>query len=322
MVLTPAIFGKVSVYPLADESLGVRSMALGVETPDTTILLDAGVSLAPKRYRLPPHPEEFSAARDARRRILEFAKSCEVVTISHFHLDHYTPSYISYYEWANPEVFEATYAGKTVVVKRPDNTVSYNQRRRAAVVLGQLGQLGCKVMEAENANITIGSTRVTALGPFPHGSGEFMGCVMVFCIENGDQKLVYAPDVQGPVDRRTTEILASLKPTLLVIGGPPTYLEGYRVEQVSVEAGLENLATLAKVTSVVISHHMLRELNWREKLEKVGIINFHTYAGIAGLSEKCLEARRRQLYVEKPPSTRFREWLEKYQSGLREPPPI
>lgn len=321
-MLTPATFGKVSVYPLADESLGVRSMALGVETPDAAILLDAGVSLAPKRYGLPPHPEEFSAARDARRSILEFARSCEMVTVSHFHLDHYTPSYISYYEWTNPEVFEATYAGKTVVVKRPDDTVSYNQRRRAAGVLSQLEQLGCKVIEAENTSITLGSTRITALGPFPHGSGEFMGCVTAFCIENGDQKFVYAPDVQGPVDRRTAAILASLKPTLLVIGGPPTYLEGYHVDQVSVKVGLENLATLAKVTSIVISHHILRDLNWREKLGKVGITNFRTYAGITGLSEKCLEARRRELYMEKPPSTRFREWLEKYQSGLREPPPI
>ncbi len=321
-MLTPARFGRISLYPLADESLGVRSMALGVETPDTAVLLDAGVSLAPIRYGLPPHPEEFSAARDARMRILEFARACEIVTISHFHLDHYTPSYTSYYEWTNAEIFEATYAGKTVVVKRPDDTVSYNQRRRAAVVLSQLRQLGCRVMEAENTNITLGSTRVTAIGPLPHGSGEVMGCVAVFCIEYGDQTLVYAPDVQGPADRRTTEILASLKPTLLVIGGPPTYLEGYRVDLTSVKAGLENLATLARTVDVVVSHHTLRDINWRAKLEEAGITKFLTYALMAGLSEKCLEARRKKLYMEKPPSTEFRKWLEKYRSGSKESPPV
>ena len=55
----------IRLVPLAAESLGVRLMCTYVENPDAKILLNAGVSLGPKRFGLPPHPEEFKAAEKA-----------------------------------------------------------------------------------------------------------------------------------------------------------------------------------------------------------------------------------------------------------------
>lgn len=51
------------LIPLAAESFGARSMCTYVETRDVKILLDAGVSLRPKRFGLPPHPLEFKAIK-------------------------------------------------------------------------------------------------------------------------------------------------------------------------------------------------------------------------------------------------------------------
>ena len=48
----------LKVKPLAFDSFGVRSMATFVETDDVAVLIDPSVSLAPKRYKLPPHPVE------------------------------------------------------------------------------------------------------------------------------------------------------------------------------------------------------------------------------------------------------------------------
>ena len=62
---------NIRIIPLADESLGVRSMAVYVETSTIRVLLDAGVSLAPKRYGLLPHPAEFEALKEARGRLAE-----------------------------------------------------------------------------------------------------------------------------------------------------------------------------------------------------------------------------------------------------------
>ncbi|MEM1598067.1 MAG: hypothetical protein QXI07_06155, partial [Pyrobaculum sp.] len=80
----------MEIVPVGEESLGVRSMCLYVETKDVRILFDAGVSLAPRRFGLPPHPRELERARQVRAQILKLAQSADVVTVSHYHRDHFT----------------------------------------------------------------------------------------------------------------------------------------------------------------------------------------------------------------------------------------
>ncbi len=53
--------------PIAFESLGVRSMAIFVETDDLKILIDPSVALGPKRYGLPLHPLEIDPRRNINR---------------------------------------------------------------------------------------------------------------------------------------------------------------------------------------------------------------------------------------------------------------
>ena len=75
---------KIRVVPLAAESFGVRSMCSYIETADVKILLDAGASLAPNRFGLPPHPKEYDALAQCRKKIADAADKAEVVTISHY----------------------------------------------------------------------------------------------------------------------------------------------------------------------------------------------------------------------------------------------
>lgn len=312
---------KIELYPLAEESLGVRSMALGVVTPDASILLDAGVSLAPRRFGLPPHPEEFKAAREARARITSFAARCDVVTVSHYHLDHYTPSFTSYYEWSDRSAFEKTYAGKLILAKKPDRSISFNQRKRASVLLRELSEVGCRVVLSDGLRLVIGRTYIEALGPFPHGFESPMGSVVSFLIEYSGARLVFAPDVQGPMESSVADVIASLKPGLVVVGGPPLYLEGHKVEEEWVERGLKNLVVISRSTSVVVCHHTLREEGWRDKLASKGVSTVMTYAELLGVQERLLEARRRSLYKEEPPSQRFIEWMQAPRDS-RGPPPL
>ncbi|MDW8004885.1 MAG: hypothetical protein RMI04_08765 [Thermofilaceae archaeon] len=313
--------GKIELYPLADESLGVRSMALGVRTPDTTVLLDAGVSLAPRRFGLPPHPQEFKAAREARRRIIEFARRSDIITVSHYHLDHYTPSFTSYYEWSGRDAFERIYSGKTVLVKKPDTSISFNQRRRASVLLKELKELGCKVVNADGTTVVHGTTVISAY-TYSHGLGEPIGEVLVFSVNFENKRIVYAPDVQGPMIEADVKRIVSLTPSLLIVGGPPLYLEGFKIDKESVEKGLDNLALLTLVARVVVSHHMLRELNWRKRASEKGVWATSTYAEIIGTGEQLLEAQRRKLFEEDPPSPAFFRWLNKLKQGELVPPPF
>ena len=311
--------GSFRVYPLADESMGVRSMAIGVETSDVKILLDAGVSLAPRRYGLPPHPKEFGAAKAARERIMRFAEKADIVTVSHYHLDHYTPSFTSYYEWSSPDIFEELYSNKTIIVKRPGSDISFNQRRRAHVLLEELRRLGSHVIEGDEACLTFGSTSIKSLGVFPHGFEGPMGNVLCFVIEHGDHRLVYAPDVQGPIDPRALEAILQSSPLAVIIGGPPTYLSGYKVASILVEQGLSNLKMLASKALLIVSHHLLRDARWREKISGVDV---HTYADLVDIKPAYLEATRKDLHASMPMSSTFTRWLERYRKGLREPPPL
>ena len=84
---------KIRIVPLASESFGVRSMCTYVETSDVKVLLDPGASLAPNRFGFSPHPKEHETMMKCRERISKSAEKAEVVTISHYHFNHHTPSF-------------------------------------------------------------------------------------------------------------------------------------------------------------------------------------------------------------------------------------
>jgi len=317
--MSTARLGPLKLYPLADESMGVRSMAIGVDTGDLRIVFDAGVSLAPLRYGLPPHPEEFRAVRDARERIMRFGESADVITVSHYHLDHYTPSFTSYYEWSGPDVFEELYAGKTLIVKNPETSLSFNQRKRASVFLRQLQELNVRVIRGDAAQLAVGGTKLSSIGVFPHGAEDLMGGVLCFMVEHEGFRLIYAPDVQGPPSVEALKAILAASPDVVIVGGPPTYLSEYKVPADMVEAGLHNLRELAETVPVIVSHHLLRDAAWREKVRCPGLT---TYAELAGLKPRYLEAWRRELYAKSPVDAAFSRWLREYRAGSRDPPPI
>src|SRR6266511_1578336 len=77
------------VMPLAADSLGVRSMATYVEAGELRLLLDPGATLSPNRYGLPPTPEEEEALQRSLDRIDGYARRATLITVSHYHGDHY-----------------------------------------------------------------------------------------------------------------------------------------------------------------------------------------------------------------------------------------
>ena len=87
----------MEVLPIASDSLGVRSMATFVETKDCKILIDPSAALGPRRYGLPPAQIEIETLKKTKQEIADIAKQCDILTISHYHYDHYDPSETFYY---------------------------------------------------------------------------------------------------------------------------------------------------------------------------------------------------------------------------------
>ncbi len=310
----------LKVTPLAAESLGVRSMCTFVESPDVTVLIDAGISLAPFRFGLLPHPVEFKAIERLRQRIAKAADKANVVTISHYHFDHHTPSFEDWLvNWTQDgETARRIYKGKTVILKNPRQNINPSQRERAWLFQRTGGKQAAKLALADGREFLFGETTLRFSEAVPHGPEDAtLGYVVMATVERGGEKFMHTSDVQGPMVLRTTQLILAEKPQVLMVGGPPMYLGGFKVNEAQLQKGLTNLRSLDEaIPTTILEHHALRDEQWRHKTsqifeaaEKSGN-RVMTAAEHMGLENTFLESHRKELYLENPPSEEFRKWAK------------
>jgi hypothetical protein len=282
---------------LASDSMGTRSMASYVETDDVRVLIDPGVALGPRRYGLPPHPLEYQKLEEDWELIKSYAERSDVLVVTHYHYDHHSPE--------EPELYE----GKLVLLKHPTQKINLSQRRRASYFLERLGELPEKVEYCDGRSFTFGDTEVVFSPPVYHGTNPRLGYVTEVAVRSPEGHFLFSSDVEGPSIKEQTDFILKQNPTLVYIDGPMSYMLGYRYSQKSFEATLENLVRILEETQVktlVLDHHLLRDLEWRQKLSRVfdaaDRLGKHVLsaAQFAGREELMLEARRKMLYERFP----------------------
>ena len=309
---------KIGITPLAFESMGVRSMCTLVETRDVKVLVDAGVSVAP-RFSLMPHPKEYATRTLVRNKIREAAGKADFITISHYHYDHHTPNYVdTVYCGSSPEEANAIYGRKTVLAKSTKDHVNMSQRRRGWLFQKISGQFVDRFEVADGRVFRVKDTELRFSQPVYHGEeGSELGWVVMLVIQREEEKVMHASDVQGPVLESTLEMILAEKPDILVIGGPPLYLSGSKVPVASIEQGLRSLQRIAKsVPITILDHHIVRSEDWRnhaagifEEAEKYGN-RVVTAAEYAGCEYNALESTRKALYEKEPPGKEFLKWTK------------
>jgi len=313
------MLSKIKIVPLAAESFGVRSMCTYVETSDVKVLLDAGVSLAPNRHGFPPHPKEYKAMHKCREKISKAANEAEVVTISHYHFDHHTPSYVDWcYNWSSPDVAKGIYEGKLVLVKSFRSMINFSQRRRGWLFQKTGGSHAEKLQIADGKTFGFGDTTLKFSDPVFHGpENSELGWLLMATIECCGEKVLFASDVQGPMYNPTLKTILAEKPHLVIVGGPPIYLAGFRVRDEHVQQGMSNLGRLVEnVPTTILEHHILRDEGWRELSQpifdaasKAGH-SVVTAAEFLGEKNNVLEFRRKYLFEVEPPDPEFEGWMK------------
>jgi predicted metallo-beta-lactamase superfamily hydrolase len=323
---------KIKVSPLAAESFGVRSMCTMVETPDVRVLLDAGISLSPYRFSLPPHPVEFQTIAKLRGTIARAADKAQVTTISHYHFDHHTPSFEDWVvNWTEPnETARQIYQNKITLLKNPKENINASQRHRAWM-FQKTGGKYAKILEVADARTFVyGRTLLRFSEAVAHGSDDSgLGWVLMVVIEREEERFMFAPDVQGPMSSLTLQLILDMQPTVIMLGGPPFYLGGFRVKIAQLEQSLKNLERIVEtVPLVILEHHPLRDEMWKSKMGEVfqqasqlghSIVTAAEYIGRENL---FLESRREQLYREQPPSDEFKKWIKTLNMKKISKPPI
>jgi hypothetical protein len=291
----------MKVVPLAYESMGVRSMATFIET-DQKILLDPGTSIAPKRFGFPPWEDEFDALHETRARVQKYAADADIITISHYHHDHFTPFSLGRYLDSSPKYAEEIYQNKKLLIKHPTSHINKSQQKRARDFLKNLKRLGnCEISYADGNTFEIGETLIKFSDPLPHGTeGSRLGFVVTTTIEWAGEKVMHASDVQGPINEGAKELILNEKPDMLILSGPPIYLQGFILEKEDVEKAQDNLVEIAReIPRVVVDHHLLRDLRCFDFIKTVrdksgGEILFASE--VLGKKPYLLEARRKEFY--------------------------
>jgi predicted metallo-beta-lactamase superfamily hydrolase len=284
----------LNVKPLAFDSFGVRSMATFVETDDVAVLIDPGVSLAPIRYGLPPHPIEEHRMNERWADIKAHVARSDVLIVTHYHYDHYDPE--------EPKVYE----DKIVYLKHSTEKINRSQAGRAAQFLAQLDELPKSLELADGNTFTHGSTVIRFSPPVYHGTNPKLGYVVEVSISCGREKMVFTSDVEGPSVADQAEFILQESPELLILDGPMTYMLGFRYSQKSLTLSIENINRILTETSVknmLVEHHFMRDLNYKERIPEVydcaaeNGVNVLTAAEYLGRPIDMLEARRKGLYA-------------------------
>jgi predicted metallo-beta-lactamase superfamily hydrolase len=283
------------IVPLGFDSFGVRSMATYVETKDLKILIDPGVSLAPLRYGLEPHPLEWQRLDETWETIKRYAEESDVLVVTHYHYDHHDPDY--------PEL----YRGKTVFVKHPTQNINFSQKGRAAYFLEVIKGLPSRLEIADGRSFTFGETTVIFSKAVCHGTNPRLGYVAETCIKCGGEKFLHTSDVEGPSLENQIAFILEQKPDVLFVDGPMTYMLGYRYSFKSLEIANANLVRAIRETelhTLVLDHHFLRDLNYKMRIKPVyeeaqkRNVKVVTAAEFYERKIEMLEALRKELYAK------------------------
>ena len=295
-------------------------MAMFVETDDIKLVIDPGSALGP-RFNLRPHECEYVALSRTRQVIVEAARRADVLTISHYHFDHYVPNFEDWiWTWSSPEIAAEIYSGKLILAKDISRNINVSQRKRG-YMFHKLNVEGAKeIRVADGQKFKFGDTTLEFSKPVYHGSEDSaLGYVLMLEVRTLGCRLLHASDVQGPMCEETLRLMLAQKLDAMVVGGPPIYLEGFRVESAALVAAQRNLSTLAKhVPLLIVDHHLLRSLDYPKYLHSVVQVaekagnKLLSAAELIDREPQLLEAKRRELHEQEPMD---KEWYIQLEKG-------
>lgn len=280
---------------MGGESLGCRSLATYIEAGGYKIFIDPGVALAPRRYGLPPHELEIGVKKKVWMDIVDHAINSDIVIVTHYHYDHHNP-------WDN---VDEVYKGKTIFLKDFKNYINPSQIRRSHFLLHRLEESGIetsRIEVADGRSYEFGNVYIGFSEPFFHGDSPKLGYVIMVLVEYHGERFLFTSDVEGLMYEAPLNYILSVKPSIILMDGPPTYLKRYDMDTIGYTfKSIERLCRLPTLKTLIIDHHFTRDRDYRKILESsiscedlnISILNIAEYMGAKPL---FLEAYRDILY--------------------------
>jgi predicted metallo-beta-lactamase superfamily hydrolase len=287
----------MEILPLAFESLGTRSMCTFVKTKNKKILIDPGVSLAPYRFKLEPHPIEIQEYNKQWGKILEYSTKADIIIITHYHYDHFNP-----FEF--PEIYE----NKFLLIKHPENNINFSQKKRAKQFLKIIKGKTDQIKYSDGREFEFGKTKIKFSSPVFHGISSKLGFVLEVLIDDG-YKFIHTSDIQGSFNEDQINFIIENNPNFLIIDGPSIYLMNNKYSKQDINRSIKNMVRILRECSLeyfIIDHHSPRLIDWQASLKdvfdqgnssKTKVLSAAEYLNV---KENLLEAKREELYEKFP----------------------
>ncbi|MHA1616839.1 MAG: MBL fold metallo-hydrolase [Candidatus Njordarchaeales archaeon] len=112
------VLSDIEIIPIWSDSMGAKSFSIFINTGDVKVLIDAGVSAMQPSFPLDER-EKGILLEKALKRIRRFAEKADIITITHYHYDHFKPSLLEIYK------------SKLILAKNPNEFINESQRKRA-----------------------------------------------------------------------------------------------------------------------------------------------------------------------------------------------
>ena len=238
---------------VAFDSFGVKSMCTRVVTKDCSVVIDPGIAWEEESFPL-SYGERVYLDLKYTRAIKNACKKSDVIVITHYHYDHHIPE-------------AGLYKRKVVLLKDPNKNINRSQKERARYLLGLIGDKA-DVRIADGKEFRFGKTKIVFSEALWHGPvGTKLGKVVMCCVDDGKERLLFTSDLDGPYIRRYVDLIVSFKPDYLIIDGFPSYLLGFIASFANLRKVLKNTIDILKKTKCkwyIIDHHLLRDYRYRE----------------------------------------------------------
>jgi len=251
------------------------------------MVIDPDAALGPSRYGLPPHKKELEALAHYSNLAHKEAAKSDVIVVSHYHFDHFETGG----DW---------FKGKTLYVKSTKGSINKSQTGRGNAFEEALEGIA-KPIGADGKEFKHGKTTIKFSPPAPHGPpGIKLGFVLMTLVEdkNDGFRFIHASDVQGPVSEESTDWIIEQKPDLLYMDGPPILFLGWKFSYKNLEESKTNFQRILDETKteVILDHHLLRSLNYKEMFPFFDGKRVKTAAEYLGKENLMLEAHRKELW--------------------------
>lgn len=286
----------MQIVPISFESIGVRSMSTFIETKDVNIIIDPGVSLAPYRYGLKPHPFEIKRLEYSWEKIVNFAKKSDIIIITHYHYDHHNL-------WDDLNIYD----NKEVLIKHPKENINFSQKRRAEKFIEKIKEKAKIIDYIDEKEYNIGNTIIKFSKPVFHGIDSRLGYVIEVFIEE-NFRFIHTSDVEGLTQEEQLSFIIENQPSMIILDGPLSYIPNFLKED-TLEKSLNNIINViykCPLEILILDHHFLRDLEWRKIAKKIFEVakelnvKIQTAAQYMKLPLDMLEANRKKLYEEYP----------------------